>query len=84
MSRKDNELKYITNEIMSLLEKMSDTDLDPDFCAYMLLNSGMALSLTSNDGDADMLDDLVWYAKKQILFSKEQLMEETEIDGTVH
>lgn len=77
-------MKYIVNEIMSLLEKMSDTNLDPDFCAYMLLNSGMALSLTSNEGDADMLENLIKYAKTQVLFIKEEILDEGEVDGTVH
>lgn len=84
MSKEEKEMKYIVNEIMSLLEKMSDTNLDPDFCAYMLLNSGMALSLSNNDGDTIMLDNLVRYAKTQVLFVKEEILDEGEVDGTVH
>jgi hypothetical protein len=77
-------MKYIVNEIMSLLQKMEASELDPDFCAYMLINSGMTLSLTNNDGDISKVDLVINYAKKALIATMEELEEEDEIDGTVH
>lgn len=84
MSKEDKEMKYIVNEIMSLLQKMEASELDPDFCAYMLINSGMTLSLTNNDGDISKVDLVINYAKKALIATMEELEEEDEIDGTVH
>lgn len=84
MKEKNKDIKYIVNEIMSLLQKMEASELDPDFCAYMLINSGMTLSLTNNDGDISKVDLVINYAKKALIATMEELEEEDEVDGTVH
>lgn len=81
-------MKYIVNEIMSLLQKMEASELDPDFCAYMLINSGMALSLSNNDGDLSKIDLVINYAKRNVRSARSDILGEIEgedeVDGTIH